>query len=71
MMQVSLLGFMVGGAFLSLSYFDVPYYLMAGLVALRLVVERELKRMQQDAARPAPTASSASTVGTASPPAEL
>jgi putative inorganic carbon (HCO3(-)) transporter len=44
MVQVSLLGFMVGGAFLSLTYFDVPYYLMAGMVAIRLVVERELKQ---------------------------
>jgi len=47
MMQVSLLGFMVGGAFLSLVYFDVPYYLMAGMVATRLVVERELKRLRE------------------------
>jgi probable O-glycosylation ligase (exosortase A-associated) len=53
MIQVSLLGFAVGGAFLSLVYFDVPYYLMAGLVALRLIVERELKGIQQEAARPA------------------
>ena len=41
MLQVSLLGFAVGGAFLSLAYFDVPYYLMAGMVAIRLIVERE------------------------------
>lgn len=41
--QVSLLGFAVGGAFLSLAYFDVPYYVMAALVATRLLVERELK----------------------------
>jgi hypothetical protein len=53
MTQVSLLGFMVGGAFLSLAYFDVPYYLMAGLVALRLVVEQELKRIRQTSAKPA------------------
>jgi len=43
MTQVSLLGFAVGGAFLSLVYFDVPYYLMAGLVVTRRVVEAELK----------------------------
>lgn len=42
MLQVSLLGFMVGGAFLSLAYFDVPYFLMAALVALRLQVAQEL-----------------------------
>jgi probable O-glycosylation ligase (exosortase A-associated) len=49
MTQVSLLGFAVGGAFLSLAYFDVPYYLMCGLVALRLVVERELKALEPSA----------------------
>ena len=41
MVQVSLLGFAVGGAFLSLTYFDVPYYLMAAMVATQLIVERE------------------------------
>ncbi|MBB3223802.1 putative O-glycosylation ligase, exosortase A system-associated [Pseudoduganella umbonata] len=41
MVQVSLLGFAVGGAFLSLAYFDVPYYLMAAMAATRLIVERE------------------------------
>jgi probable O-glycosylation ligase (exosortase A-associated) len=50
MTQVSLLGFAVGGAFLSLAYFDVPYYLMTGLVALRIVVERELKVLRQRSA---------------------
>jgi probable O-glycosylation ligase (exosortase A-associated) len=29
MVQVSLIGFAVGGAFLSLAYFDVPYYFVA------------------------------------------
>ncbi|WP_426116193.1 putative O-glycosylation ligase, exosortase A system-associated [Massilia sp. PWRC2] len=43
MCQVSLLGFAVGGAFLSLAYFDVPYYVMAALVAARVLVEKELK----------------------------
>lgn len=43
MIQVSLLGFAVGGAFLSLAYFDVTYYLMAAIVATRVIVERELK----------------------------
>ncbi|MDB5936848.1 MAG: putative O-glycosylation ligase, exosortase system-associated [Massilia sp.] len=43
MLQVSLLGFAVGGAFLSLAYFDVPYYVMAAMIATRLVVEQHLK----------------------------
>lgn len=44
MVQVSLIGFGVGGAFLSLLYFDVPYYLMAILVATRVFVEKEMRR---------------------------
>jgi putative inorganic carbon (HCO3(-)) transporter len=43
MIQVSLIGFAVGGAFLSLLYFDVPYYLMAAMVVTRVLVEKELK----------------------------
>lgn len=43
MIQVSLIGFAVGGAFLSLLYFDVVYYLMAAMVATRIIVENELK----------------------------
>ena len=43
MLQVSLLGFAVGGAFLSLAYFDVPYYVMAAMIATRLLVEQHLK----------------------------
>jgi len=42
MIQVSLVGFAIGGAFLSLLYFDVPYYLMAAMVATRILVEEEL-----------------------------
>ncbi|PJC99935.1 putative O-glycosylation ligase, exosortase A system-associated [Janthinobacterium sp. BJB1] len=48
MSQASLIGFAVGGAFLSLLYFDMPYYLMAALIATRIVVERALRA-------PAPT----------------
>jgi probable O-glycosylation ligase (exosortase A-associated) len=42
MIQTSLAGFAVGGAFLSLAYFDVPYYLAAILIATRALVERHL-----------------------------
>jgi putative inorganic carbon (HCO3(-)) transporter len=42
MIQASLIGFAVGGAFLSLLYFDVPYYLMAAVVAMRALVEQRL-----------------------------
>jgi probable O-glycosylation ligase (exosortase A-associated) len=42
MIQTSLAGFAVGGAFLSLAYFDVPYYLVAMLVATRALLERRM-----------------------------
>ncbi|SFW29811.1 putative O-glycosylation ligase, exosortase A system-associated [Nitrosovibrio sp. Nv17] len=43
MIQVSLIGFAVGGTFLSLLYFDVPYYLMAAMVVTRILVEKDLR----------------------------
>ena len=43
MVQVSLLGFGVGGAFLSLVYYDVPYYLVALIVATEHLVQNTLK----------------------------
>lgn len=38
MVQVSLVAYLVGGAFLSLAYFDLPYDLLVILVALRSIV---------------------------------
>ncbi len=43
MSQVSLVGYFVGGAFLSLAYFDLPYYIMVALVAAKWILERESK----------------------------
>lgn len=40
MCQVSLVGYAVGGAFLSLSYFDLPYNIMVLVVITRLWVEK-------------------------------
>jgi putative inorganic carbon (HCO3(-)) transporter len=53
MLQVSLLGFAVGAAFLSLVYFDVPYYLMAALIATRIIVERDAKALSAQPAQAA------------------
>ncbi len=39
MCKVSLVGYAVGGAFLSLSYFDLPYYLMVMVVLTRVWAE--------------------------------
>ncbi|MBK6337353.1 MAG: hypothetical protein IPF60_17035 [Betaproteobacteria bacterium] len=39
MVRVSLLGFAVGGAFLSLAYWDMPFYLMVVVVVLHARVK--------------------------------
>lgn len=39
--QVSLVGFAVGGAFLNLAYWDMPYYLYAAVEVTRYAVARE------------------------------
>lgn len=39
MIKVSMVGFGVGGAFLALAYFDVPYYLMIVLARLKEILE--------------------------------
>lgn len=48
MIQVSLVGFAVGGAFLSLAYFDLLYHLMALLVLLKLQVSQSLAEGNTD-----------------------
>ncbi len=47
MCQVSLIGFAVGGAFLSLTYFDVPYYVMCVIVVLKILVDKEVNEKTQ------------------------
>ncbi|CAN7660285.1 putative O-glycosylation ligase, exosortase A system-associated [Pseudoduganella sp. LjRoot289] len=47
MIQVSIIGFGVGGAFLSLLYFDVPYYLLAMLLVTGQLVQDQLQLRQQ------------------------
>lgn len=41
MIQVSMVGYAVGGAFLALAYFDVPYYLMIAIVRILHLQDRE------------------------------
>jgi len=43
MCQVSLVGYAVGGAFLSLTYFDLPYYIVVILIMLRRFVRQEIE----------------------------
>lgn len=56
MLQVSLIGYAVGGTFLSLAYYDFPYYVVVMLVALRTVVAKELATPPLPKAGAAPTA---------------
>ena len=49
MVKVSMVGYGVGGAFLSLAYFDVPYYVMVIVVATRaLVVSTQKAQVPQE-----------------------
>ena len=41
MVQVSLVGFAVGGAFLSLAYFDLPYNILLLVVLARRWLDRK------------------------------
>ena len=43
MSQAGLVGYAVGGAFLGLAYYDLPYHLMAIIVITRSIVEKELE----------------------------
>jgi probable O-glycosylation ligase (exosortase A-associated) len=65
MIRVSLIGFFVGGAFLSLAYWDVPFYLMVLLVAMNELVRQEEAaaargQRRQQAAPPRHTTAAAS-----------
>ena len=43
MMQVSIVGFAVGGAFLSLVNFDIPYYLIGTTLVVRRLTDKQLE----------------------------
>lgn len=49
MCQVGLIGYATGGAFLSLVYFDLPYYLVLIIVMLDAGVSRELAQREKKA----------------------
>lgn len=61
MIQVSMVGYIVGGAFLGLAYFDLPYLLIAILVLTRVIVVQELNL---GSGRHAPSSSAARMVRT-------
>ena len=41
MLQISLIGYLTGGAFLGLGYYDLPYQLMAMLAITKIIIDRE------------------------------
>jgi hypothetical protein len=53
MIQVSCIGYWVGGAFLSLAYWDFPYLLVALLVLTWAVVQKATRPTPAGAKRPA------------------
>lgn len=52
MTQVSLVGYAVGGAFLDLAFWDLPYYLYAAVTVAQYIVRRELAPATDTAASP-------------------
>jgi probable O-glycosylation ligase (exosortase A-associated) len=47
MLQVSLIAYASGGAFLGLSYFDLPYHILITICAVHLVVNRQLDELSR------------------------
>jgi putative inorganic carbon (HCO3(-)) transporter len=54
MIQAALVGYAVGGAFLNLAYYDVPYNLIVALVVTRILVERQIQSAAEAAPMTAP-----------------
>jgi putative inorganic carbon (HCO3(-)) transporter len=52
MLQVSLVAYGAGGAFLGLAYYDLPYHILALIVVTRIVVERDLKAKSEKDLQP-------------------
>jgi probable O-glycosylation ligase (exosortase A-associated) len=45
MLRLSLVAYAVGGAFLGLAYFDLYYDVVAGVILLNMIVDREIRQM--------------------------
>lgn len=65
MIQVSMIGFGVGGAFLSLLYFDMPYYLMGALLITGQIVQDSLQQPAAGQSGAAPADAAAATTAQA------
>jgi hypothetical protein len=54
MSQVSLIGFMTGGAFVGLAYFDLPYHVMAIIVLCKYMMRQHLLEATYSTPEPQP-----------------
>lgn len=62
MVQVSLIGYAAGGAFLSLAYLDLPYYIIGFVVSCSILLRKRASQADKaGAATPAASAPAAST----------
>jgi len=48
MLQVSIVAYAVGGIFLGLAYFDLPYHLIAMVVIAKVLVNKENAKIEQE-----------------------
>ncbi len=61
MTKVSLIAYLVGGAFLNLAYWDMPYFLFVAVAVTRTLVRQPAAQTQTAAARPLPLGGAAAT----------
>jgi hypothetical protein len=52
MMQASLVGYAIGGAFINIAFWDLPYYLYAAIVVTQYVVQRQISTADSVAVQP-------------------
>jgi len=73
MLQASLIGYLVGGAFLNLANWDMPYYLLVAVVVTHDIVRRQIERTRPEAApavQPDPAPGTFMPLGSSDPIAE-
>ena len=63
MVQVSLVGFAVGGAFLSFAYLDLPYYVMGFVISSAAILRQRERQQGAAAGQPAPERAPPADIG--------
>jgi probable O-glycosylation ligase (exosortase A-associated) len=64
MVKVSIIGYLVGGAFLNLAYFDMPYWLFVMVAITRFVLKSQQSRATAAAPAPLPARPAPESIGT-------